>query len=186
MRALKKPLALAILAYFGIVSFVFGYWHSHGKHFGEYQDEANVFVDVPKVGQRWSTPVKAHSIPKNRTEKNHPFSYGELLLKNSFVQEYKDGQNIKNQRQKSITSWDDLVKNVKENPITITGATGQELVLGEKIPQVEQKYVLVVSNPRSGSTFLGSLLNSYPGTFYSFEPLHYLSDRYCFFYLPAL
>ena len=72
MKASKKPLALAILASLGIVSFVFGYWNSHGKHFGEYQDEANVFVDVPKVGQRWSTPVKAHSIPKNRTEKKPP------------------------------------------------------------------------------------------------------------------
>ena len=27
---------------------------------------------------------------------------------------------------------------------------------------------------RSGSTFLGDLLNHYPGSFYYFEPLHYI------------
>jgi hypothetical protein len=31
---------------------------------------------------------------------------------------------------------------------------------------------------RSGSTFLGDILNHYPGVFYSFEPLHYLSRLY--------
>ena len=33
--------------------------------------------------------------------------------------------------------------------------------------------ILIVSSWRSGSTFLGDLLNSFPGTFYYFEPLHY-------------
>ena len=33
--------------------------------------------------------------------------------------------------------------------------------------------VLIATTYRSGSTFLGDLLNHYPGTFYSFEPLQY-------------
>ena len=33
--------------------------------------------------------------------------------------------------------------------------------------------ILVVSSWRSGSTFLGDLLNAFPGTFYYFEPLHF-------------
>ena len=33
--------------------------------------------------------------------------------------------------------------------------------------------ILIVSSWRSGSTFLGDLLNAFPGTFYYFEPLHY-------------
>lgn len=34
--------------------------------------------------------------------------------------------------------------------------------------------MLVLSTWRSGSTYLGDLLRAYPGTFYSFEPLHHL------------
>ncbi len=30
---------------------------------------------------------------------------------------------------------------------------------------------------RSGSSFFGALLKSYPGTYYSFEPLHYTSNH---------
>ena len=33
--------------------------------------------------------------------------------------------------------------------------------------------ILIVSSWRSGSTFLGDLLNAFPGTFFYFEPLHY-------------
>ena len=33
--------------------------------------------------------------------------------------------------------------------------------------------ILIATSYRSGSTFLGELLNQYPGTFYYFEPLHY-------------
>ena len=35
---------------------------------------------------------------------------------------------------------------------------------------------LVVSFPRSGSSFLGKLINAYPGTFFSFEPLRGLKE----------
>lgn len=34
--------------------------------------------------------------------------------------------------------------------------------------------VLLVTTPRSGSSFLGSVLAQYPGTFYTFEPLYFL------------
>ena len=33
--------------------------------------------------------------------------------------------------------------------------------------------ILIVTRARSGSSFLGDLLNRYPGTFYNFEPLHF-------------
>ena len=35
--------------------------------------------------------------------------------------------------------------------------------------------LLVATSWRSGSSFLGELLNQLPGTFYYFEPLHYYS-----------
>ena len=36
------------------------------------------------------------------------------------------------------------------------------------------KKILIVSTWRSGSSFLGELINSAPGVFYTFEPLHFL------------
>ena len=39
------------------------------------------------------------------------------------------------------------------------------------IPESEALKILIVTRGRSGSSFLGDLLNSYPGTFYTFEPL---------------
>ena len=47
--------------------------------------------------------------------------------------------------------------------------------IGEKIDDNHVKNVLIVTSVRSGSSFLGELLNQYPGTFFYFEPLHYHS-----------
>ena len=38
----------------------------------------------------------------------------------------------------------------------------------------DRRNILIVTTWRSGSTFLGDILKAYPGTFYSFEPLHSL------------
>ena len=45
---------------------------------------------------------------------------------------------------------------------------------GLPVPKSRVRRVLVLSTWRSGSTFLGDLLKSYPGTFFTFEPLHQL------------
>lgn len=45
---------------------------------------------------------------------------------------------------------------------------------GELVDPTQVRRVLILSSWRSGSSFLGDLLKSYPGTYYSFEPLHYL------------
>ena len=52
-----------------------------------------------------------------------------------------------------------------------------EYKISDKIPVENARNVLIATSWRFGSTFLGDLLNHYPGTFYSFEPLHYLSNR---------
>ncbi|XP_018018002.1 carbohydrate sulfotransferase 5 [Hyalella azteca] len=39
------------------------------------------------------------------------------------------------------------------------------------------KRILILTTWRSGSTFLGDIFNAYPGTFYSFEPLHQLLQK---------
>jgi len=43
---------------------------------------------------------------------------------------------------------------------------------GTAVPRSSAKNILILSTWRSGSTFLGDIFNAYPGTFYSFEPLH--------------
>ena len=45
--------------------------------------------------------------------------------------------------------------------------------LGNAISPNEALKILIVTKGRSGSSFLGQLLEQYPGTFYSYEPLHY-------------
>ena len=47
--------------------------------------------------------------------------------------------------------------------------------IGEAIPVENAANILIATSWRSGSTFLGDLLNHYPGTFYSFEPVHYIN-----------
>ena len=50
--------------------------------------------------------------------------------------------------------------------------------LGNHIPASEAINILIVTRGRSGSTFTGNLLSRYPGTFYSYEPLHYGIKKY--------
>ena len=62
--------------------------------------------------------------------------------------------------------------NVKDrNKINIAGS----IPVGEQVPSNSARQILISTSWRSGSSFLGELLNHYPGTFYYFEPLHYYS-----------
>ena len=49
----------------------------------------------------------------------------------------------------------------------------QRYNLGNAISPNEAINILIITKGRSGSSFLGQLLSQYPGTFYSYEPLHY-------------
>jgi len=44
------------------------------------------------------------------------------------------------------------------------------------VPTAEVKRILLVTTYRTGSTFVGELLSSTPGSFFSFEPLSVLED----------
>ena len=48
-----------------------------------------------------------------------------------------------------------------------------EFEFGNVISPNESQNILIVTRGRSGSSFLGDLLSRYPGTFYSYEPLHF-------------
>jgi len=64
-----------------------------------------------------------------------------------------------------------LPRVTKLNSMTILG----DVPVGEAIPANTTRKVIILTSWRSGSSFLGDLLNHYPGTFYYFEPLHYYS-----------
>jgi len=64
-----------------------------------------------------------------------------------------------------------LPRVTKLNSMTILG----DVPVGEIIPANTTRKVIILTSWRSGSSFLGDLLNHYPGTFYYFEPLHYYS-----------
>ena len=51
-----------------------------------------------------------------------------------------------------------------------------EIRLGSAVPLSEIRKILILTESRSGSSFLGQALNSYPGTFYTYEPLHYMPN----------
>jgi len=59
----------------------------------------------------------------------------------------------------------------KANTMDIVG----NIAVGQNVPVESARQILIATTWRSGSTFLGDLLNHYKGTFYYFEPLHYYS-----------
>jgi hypothetical protein len=69
---------------------------------------------------------------------------------------------------KVVPAWREEAANV----IEVAGAGAR---VGQTVPTEAARQILVATTWRSGSTFLGDLLNHYPGTFYYFEPLHYYS-----------
>ena len=73
-----------------------------------------------------------------------------------------------------------LVDKFKDKPlyINIGDKSKTAIKLGDNISPNKARHILIATTWRSGSTFLGDLLNRYPGTFYSFEPLHYIDRKH--------
>ena len=61
----------------------------------------------------------------------------------------------------------------KANTMEIVG----NIKVGQKVPDSSARHIMVVTTWRSGSTFLGDLLNHYKGVYYYFEPLHYYAKH---------
>ena len=57
----------------------------------------------------------------------------------------------------------------KANIMDIVG----NIRVGQNVPVESSRQILIATTWRSGSSFLGDLLNHYKGTFYYFEPLHF-------------
>jgi hypothetical protein len=109
----------------------------------------------------------------------NPMHYGAALAKTRMALEIGDlGIDISEMKppkniSKSIQDSETLLAT---NKVPLDSAPNY--YLGDSIPAKHAKHILVITSWRSGSTFLGDILNHYPGTFYTFEPLHYLSRLY--------
>ena len=60
----------------------------------------------------------------------------------------------------------------KGNKTNLTQNDGSLKTVDDTISHQKSYNILIVTRARSGSSFLGDLLNSYPGSLYIFEPLH--------------
>ena len=101
--------------------------------------------------------------------KINPFTYGSKLIGYRLVMEEK------NQNSDMFKVPKTIVEIPKNNEAK--WKTAPEYQITNKIPIESARNILIMTSWRFGSTFLGDLLNHYPGVFYSFEPLHYLSRK---------
>ena len=124
----------------------------------------------------YPTPLfsfKAMGLPKSSID--HPFTYARNVLKFRMALEFSNGTDLHEIKSIKNLPVKDLVKHFKNKPIF--ASIGEEkkdvFQLGDPIQSKNARHILIATSWRSGSSFLGDLLNRYPGTFYSFEPLHY-------------
>jgi len=99
-----------------------------------------------------------------------PVTFGLNIAKARLNYEFSDVKDAirANTPQKRVPDFDSS----KANIMDIVG----NIPVGQDVPVESARQILIATTWRSGSTFLGDLLNHYKGTFYYFEPLHYYSS----------
>ncbi len=99
-----------------------------------------------------------------------PFDYGAKLVSYRLAQEQlKNADFFEYTPPKSLVSIP---------PIDAKWKIAPEFSISEKLPVENARNILIATTWRSGSSFLGDLLNHYPGTYYTFEPIHYLDKKF--------
>jgi len=103
-------------------------------------------------------------------KESRPMTYGLNVARSRLNYEFSDSKDsIKaNAVQKRIPKFDSTNANIMD----IVG----NIDVGRNVPVESARQILIATTWRSGSTFLGDLLNHYKGTFYYFEPLHYYAS----------
>jgi len=102
--------------------------------------------------------------------KSKPMQYGLNVAISRLNYEFSDAKDASkaNIMLKRVPKFDES----KANIMDIVG----NIPVGQKVPVKSARQILIATTWRSGSTFLGDLLNHYKGSFYYFEPLHYYSS----------
>jgi len=120
---------------------------------------------------------KAMALPKSSLK--YPFTYAKNLIKFRLALEFGNGTDLHQTTTKTKLPLQGVVDRIKSKPIYVNlGERSKDVFnIGETIHPNKARHILIATTWRSGSTFLGDLLNRYPGTFYSFEPLHYIDHK---------
>jgi hypothetical protein len=155
------------------------------KHQTTLRNKLNVKRKFQKMPPLPMTPYaaplfnfKAMALPKSSLE--HPFTYAKHLVKFRLALEFANGTDLRESMSQAKIPLQGLVDKYKKKPlyINIGDKSKTTLKLGANIGPNKARHILIATTWRSGSTFLGDLLNRYPGTFYSFEPLHYIDHKH--------
>lgn len=101
--------------------------------------------------------------------KNNPFDYAQKLISYRLEHEMKSGE--------SYFEFTPPKKLTKIPEIETKWKIAPQYKISDKLPVEYAHNILIATSWRSGSSFLGDLLNHYPGTFYAFEPIHFLSNK---------
>ena len=102
--------------------------------------------------------------------------YAKTRLTNLISSEFLNNTDLHESQPWQI-NWSSEESSNSQNDITLGMHNKQVYRIGDFIPVHEARNILIVTRGRSGSSFFGNLLNRYPGTFYSFEPLHRAGKR---------
>ena len=154
---------------------------------GPYSDNANsnkpldTKLNWKEMLRPHSTPLfslEATSLPKSSLE--NPFTYGRNALKFRMALEFANGTDLDAIKPSKKLPLEALVRYFEDKPIMASiGEQSKDVFqLGEPIQSNHARHILIATSWRSGSTFLGDLLSRYPGTFYSFEPLHFYDNKH--------
>ena len=76
-------------------------------------------------------------------------------------------------KQPAMKDQNSHIESNAKNCVNIGNLNVHKYTLGNAISPNDALNIIIVTKGRSGSSFLGELLSQYPGTFYSYEPLHY-------------
>ena len=116
----------------------------------------------------------ANHIVNEKSPKHTQSLVIQLLLK-MFEMEFFHGINVYQLSKSAIRLAEMYERDHVFNQIDVSLGRKEKhnYTLGNPIPASEAKNILIITRGRSGSTFTGNLLSRYPGTFYSYEPLHF-------------
>lgn len=121
--------------------------------------------------------IRNHTKKKSNTFKE--LAFAQNLLKHKMILEVVNGTDFREVQSSNYSSLLHLHREYTD--MSVFGNIGEtqnySFQLGDTIPTNEARHFLIASTYRSGSSFLGDLLNHYQGTFYSFEPLHYNENK---------
>lgn len=133
-----------------------------------------------QLGNSGSTKyVSDNDLAPSNSFMAHQINYVQNILNIRLELEFVNGTNLYEFVSQNKLLLRKKFNRVKSNPayVRIGENMTSTIKLGDNIHPNIARHVLIVTSFRSGSTFLGDLLNRYPGTFYTFEPLRYSQPR---------